>query len=240
MKLRVTAVIDETHDTRTFRLVDNEEGGCQFDYHAGQYLTFRFDNFEGGAIARSYTISSSPCQSDFVSITVKRTVGGVVSNWLYDNLQKGMILRARGAMGSFCYDVERDHSHLFMVAAGSGVTPFLSIIRQFMPSDARGAPVEMSLLVSYRTTRDLIGWQELQAFSTAPRFNLHLTLTGEQDQRFRHGRIDASMLKDVLKGSIAAKTFMLCGPEAMMQTAIAALLAAGVDKAQIRTESFST
>ncbi len=240
MKLRVIAVVDETHDTRTFQMADAEEGGCQFDYHAGQYLTFRFDHFEGGAIARSYTLSSSPCQRDFVSITVKRTVGGVVSNWLYDNLHQDMILRARGAMGSFCYDIEHDHPHLFMIAAGSGVTPFLSIIRQFMPTDAQGAPAEMSLLVSYRTTRDLIGWQELQAFATSPRFNLYLTLTGEQNQRFRHGRIDATMLNDVLKGDTADKTFMLCGPEAMMAAAIAALLAMGVDKAQIRTESFST
>ena len=240
MKLKVVAIIDETYDTRTFRLVDAEAGGCQFDYHAGQYLTFRFDHFEGGAIARSYTMSSSPCQHDFVSITVKRTVGGVVSNWLYDNLREGTVLRARGAMGSFCYDAERDHEHLFMVAAGSGVTPFMSIIRQFMPSDAEGAPAALSLLVSYRTTRDLIGWQELQTFAASPRFNLHLTLTGEKDPRFRHGRIDAAMLNAILAGDVAAKTFMLCGPEAMMQTTIKALLAAGVDKAHIRTESFST
>ena len=240
MKLRVIAIVDETHDTRTFQLADAEEGGCQFDYHAGQYLTFRFDNFEGGAIARSYTISSSPCQRDFVGITVKRTVGGVVSNWLYDNLPRDMILRARGAMGNFCYDVERDHPHLFMIAAGSGVTPFMSIIRQFMPSKAEGAPAEMSLLVSYRTTRDLIGWQELHAFSASSRFNLHLTLTGEKAPRFQHGRIDATLLNTILKGDLADKTFMLCGPEAMMQTSITALLAAGVDEAHIRTESFST
>ena len=240
MKLRVIAVVDETHDTRTFQMADAEEGGCRFDYHAGQYLTFRFDHFEGGAIARSYTISSSPCQRDFVSITVKRTVGGVVSNWLYDNLHEGMILRARGAIGSFCYDIERDHPHLFMIAAGSGVTPFLSIIRQFMPTAAAGAPAVMSLLVSYRTSRDLIGWQELQTFAAASQFHLHLTLTGEQDARFLHGRIDAAMLNALFKGDIAAKTFMLCGPEAMMEMATAALLAAGFDQAQIRTESFST
>ena len=240
MKLRVVAVIDETHDTRTFRFVDAEQGGCQFDYHAGQYMTFRFDNFEGGAIARSYTISSSPCQQDFVSITVKRTVGGVVSNWLYDNLRQGDVLRARGAMGNFCYDAEQDQPHLFMIAAGSGVTPFLSIIRQFMPSNARGAPEAMSLLVSYRTSRDLIGWQELETFARQPHFNLHLTLTGEKDKRFRHGRINAAMLNDILQGDVAGKTFMLCGPEAMMQTAIAALLAAGAEQAQIRTESYST
>ena len=101
---------------------------------------------------------------------MKRTIGGVVSNWLYDNLCKGDVLRARGAMGNFCYDVERDQPHLFMIAAGSGVTPFLSIIRQFMPSDARAAPAAMSLLVSYRTARDLIGWHELEAFAPSTAF----------------------------------------------------------------------
>ncbi len=219
-------------------MVDAEEGGCPFDYHAGQYLTFRFDNFVGGAIARSYTMSSAPRQRDFISITVKRTVGGVVSNWLYDNMRTGMLLRARGAIGSFCYDATRDRAHLFMIAAGSGVTPFLSIIRQFIPRAAEGAPAAMSLLVSYRTTRDLIGWQELQTFAASPRLHLHLTLTGEKDPRFRHGRIDAAMLVDILAGKVADKTFMLCGPEAMMQTSRQALLAAGVDELHIRTESF--
>lgn len=240
MKLRVTAVVEETHDTRTFKMVDAAEGGCQFDYHAGQYLTFRFDHLEGGAIARSYTISSSPRQQDYISITVKRSVDGVISNWLYENLHEGMLLRARGAIGRFCYDAEQDQPHLFMIAAGSGVTPFMSIIRQFMPPATPGAPATMSLLVSYRTTRDLIGWHELETFATSPHFHLHLTLTGEQDARFRHGRIDAAMLDDILKGNIADKTFMLCGPEAMMAMAIAALLDAGVSKTQIKTESFIT
>ena len=239
MKLRVTALVDETHDTRTFQMVDAEQGGCQFDYHAGQYLTFRFDHYTDGAIARSYTISSSPRQQEFVSITVKRTTGGVISNWLYDNLHIGMLLRARGAIGRFCYDAEQDQPHLFMIAAGSGVTPFLSIIRQFIPDGAEGAPATMSLLVSYRTSRDLIGWQELQTFAALPRFNLHLTLTGEKDARFRHGRINAAMLNDILKGEITDTTFMLCGPEGMMTTASSALFDAGVTKTQIKTESFS-
>lgn len=240
MPLRVTDVVAETHDTKTFHLVDAEAGRCQFDYHAGQYLTFRFDNFQGKPIARSYTMSSSPLQEDFVSITVKRTVGGKVSNWLYDNLKVGMVLRARGALGKFCYDSDSDQSHLFMIAAGSGVTPFLSIIRQFMHPKVASPPTSMSLLVSYRTMQDRIGWQELKAFSRKDRFNLYLTLTGEKTADFRYGRIAPNMLAEVVGSSMAGKTFMICGPEAMMRTAIDFLLANGADKKQIKTESFLT
>ncbi|MDE3270308.1 MAG: FAD-binding oxidoreductase [Pseudomonadota bacterium] len=237
MPLRVVSITADTHDTKTFSFVDAEAGGRQFDYHAGQYLTFRFDNFNGKPLARSYTISSSPCQADHVSITVKKTTGGKVSNWVYDNLQVGSVLRARGALGKFCYDPETDQQHLYMIAAGSGITPFLSISRQLMLSHA-SSPQVMSLLVSYRSTQDLIGWQELTQFARQPRFNLHATLTGETHPDFMQGRVNAELLAQVIPQSKAI-TFMLCGPEAFMQTVSDYLIGQGVALANIKLESFA-
>ena len=237
MLLQVIEIVAETHDTKTFKFADAEAGGCQFDYHAGQYLTFRFDNFSGKSIARSYTMSSSPVLKDHVSITVKRTQGGKVSNWLYDNLKVGSVLRARGALGKFCYDAEIDKSHLFMIAGGSGVTPFLSISRHCMLTDAP-LPKTLSLLVSYRTTNDLIGWKELSIFAKSNKFNLHLTLTGEAHPDYFHGRISSEILAKVIPTQKQDITFMLCGPSGMMQTVDAYLLRAGVDISNIKTESF--
>src|SRR4051794_38726778 len=72
MNLRVDRIVDETWDTRTFYLVDADEGGRAFDYTAGQYLTFRFDEVAEKPIVRSYTMSSSPNQDGFSAFTVKR------------------------------------------------------------------------------------------------------------------------------------------------------------------------
>ena len=70
MNLRVDRVVHDTHDTDTFILVDADEGGRAFDYIAGQYLTFRFDDIEAKPIVRSYTMSSSPNQPGFAAFTV--------------------------------------------------------------------------------------------------------------------------------------------------------------------------
>ena len=235
--MRVVNITHDTHDTKTFDFVDAEAGGRQFDYHAGQYLTFRFDNFDGKPLARSYTMSSSPVQTEHVSITVKKTTDGRVSSWLYDNVRVGMVLRARGALGRFCYDPEVDKQHLYMIAAGSGITPFLSIIRQIMLSPP-SAPQHMSLLVSYRTRRDLIGWQELSKFAQQQRFNLHTTLTGEKHPDYMHGRVNADILAQAIPASNAI-TFMLCGPDEFMNTVKDYLLRQGVDQDNIKSESFA-
>src|SRR5690606_3090039 len=112
MNMRVERVIKETHDTDTFVLVDADDGGRVFDYLAGQYLTFRFDDITEKPIVRSYTMSSSPLQPDFSAFTVKRVEGGVVSNWLCDHVKAGSILRARGPIGRFCFDHAKDKKHL--------------------------------------------------------------------------------------------------------------------------------
>lgn len=240
MPLQVSEILAETHDCKTFRFIDAQLGGRQFDYRAGQYLTFRFDDLGGKPLARSYTMSSSPCQKDFVSITVKRTTGGVVSNWLYDNLQPSMVLRARGALGKFCYDAKSDPPHLFMIAAGSGIAPFLSISRQYM-TDNDGAPQTMQLLVSQRTQRDLIAWQELQTFAQHDNYRLYLTLSGERaGPNIFHGRINDRILEQVIGKKLSNTCFMLCGPEQMMQTTRNYLSANGVDDRYIKTESYST
>lgn len=241
MPLRVSEILTETHDCKTFRFIDAQLGGRQFDYQAGQYLTFRFDDLGGKPLARSYTMSSSPCQKDFVSITVKRTTGGVVSNWLYDNLQPSMVLRARGALGKFCYDAANDPPHLFMIAGGSGIAPFLSISRQFVTDDT-GAPQTMQLLVSQRTHRDLIAWQELQTFTQHDNYRLHLTLSGERlaEPATFYGRITDKILEQVIGQKFNDTCFMLCGPEQMMQTTRNYLSTNGVDSKYIRTESYST
>ena len=60
MNLKVSKIVSETHDTKTFYLEDADDGGLVFDYIAGQYLTFRFDTLSEKPIVRSYTMSSSP------------------------------------------------------------------------------------------------------------------------------------------------------------------------------------
>ncbi len=240
MNLRVSAIVDETHDTKTFVLVDADEGGRQFDYDAGQYLTFRFDNIEAKPLVRSYTMSSSPNQKDFIAFTVKRVEKGLVSNWLCDQIKEGDVMRARGPIGKFCYQPTKHREHLIMVAAGSGVTPFVSMLREHSSKlGQQGSPKKMTLLVAYRSQQDLICWQDLLAVKNIPGITVKTTLTREEStEEFLHGRPNPNMLDAVFGSEYANATFMTCGPEEMMNMVVEHCRSKGAPEEQVELESF--
>ncbi len=243
MNLRVERIVDETWDTKTLYMVDAEEGGRPFDYVAAQYLTFRFDDIEAKPIVRSYTMSSSPCEAEYSAFTVKRVEGGRVSNWLCDAVKVGTILRARGPIGKFVYDHAHDSKHLVMVAGGSGVTPFVSILREYAPRlGSPGAPDSMTLLVSYRSLQDLICWKELQEARAFAKVNVHTTLSREDATQdgFWKGRVDDVLLERAIDGTYEKGTFMSCGPQAIMDMTVAHLKARGVADHRIKLESFES
>ena len=241
MNLKVSDIKDETHDTKTFYLVDADEGGRCFDYHPGQYLTFRFDNLADKPIGRSYTMSSSPSESDAVAFTVKKVDPGFISQWLYDKLKIGDTLRARGPIGKFCFDHTIHEKHICMVAAGSGVTPFISALREFAPQLTKPKmPHKMTLIVSYRSTKDLICWDLLTDIKKFPGIEIHCTLSREKAEGFYEGRIDDALLEKVLKGKYENTTFFTCGPQEMMDLVEKHVFAHGVAEKNFMIESFAS
>jgi glycine betaine catabolism B len=243
MNLKVIKVIEETHDTKTFVMVDQDEGGRPWDYWAGQYLTFRFDTIGEKPIVRSYTMSSSPNQGETCAFTVKRVEKGLVSNWLCDHVKVGDTLRARGPIGRFIYEPEKDESHLVMVAAGSGVTPFISIMRQYAHSLGQPlAPQKMTLLVSYRSRDDLIVKDDLDALAQIKNCNVIITLSRDPSapSTFLQGRIQPDMIARAVDHNFKHCTFMSCGPTAIMNLTAETARLNGVPDNQIKTESFES
>ncbi len=241
MNLKVTRLVEETWDTKTLYLEDAEEGSCPFDYIAGQYLTFRFDDIAERAVARSYTMSSSPSQKGFAAVTIKRVPKGLVSNWLCDQVQVGSVLKARGPIGKFVFDSALCRPHLLMVGAGSGVTPFISIMREYADKLGQaGAPREMTLLVAYRSREDLISWKEIEELRRVPGVRIVCTLTREdmRSEGFLYGRPDEAMLAQVFEGNYADSTYMTCGPDAMMHLVVDFVKRQGVPAEHAMMESF--
>jgi ferredoxin-NADP reductase len=242
MNLRVLEVMRDTPDTVTIKMVNAEDGIVAFDYKAGQYLTFRFDDLDVKPIVRSYTLSSSPCQTDHIAFTVKAVEDGHVSHYLTEKIQAGDVLRARGPIGRFCFDHKIFSSHLVMIAAGSGVTPFLSIMREYKDRLGQpGAPTHMSLLVSYRSVQDIIGRELIQELKAIPGIQIGVSLSREdrRSEGYLHGRIDSDMIINFV-GALGSKTYMSCGPQLLMNTAMETLKAQGVDSQHIHVESFDT
>lgn len=119
-RLRVDAVIEETADARSFVL-----SGADFAMRPGQFLTVR-----AGDVARCYSLSSAPGEP--LKITVKRTPDGYGSHWMCSSLAEGTELDVLAPAGVFT--PSSLDSSLLAFAAGSGITPVMSIIRAVLTS----------------------------------------------------------------------------------------------------------
>lgn len=120
-ELTVADVIAETADACS--LVFEES----FPYRPGQFLTLRIPSDRTGSVARCYSLCSSPDVDEHPAVTVKRTPGGFASNWICDNAKPGTTFEALAPAGIFTPgSLDAD---LVLLAAGSGITPIMSIIK---------------------------------------------------------------------------------------------------------------
>lgn len=125
MTLLLATIVQETHDTKTLRFLVPRERRLQAK--PGQFLTFQWI-VEGRRVMRSYPVSSSPARVAFVEITPKRVENGCVSTFLHEQAKAGLTVEATGPYGQFCFD-ETLHRNVVLIAAGSGITPMISILR---------------------------------------------------------------------------------------------------------------
>lgn len=243
MNLKVTKIFEDNPSTKTLYLEDAEEGGVQFDYNPGQYLTLRFDSLAEKPVVRSYTMSSSPCEKKAVALTVREVEDPFVSRSLCRDYKVGDVIRARGPIGRFCYEPEKDHKHLVMVAGGSGVTPFVSIAREFAPSLGQpGSPEELTLFVTFRSDKELMCWETIKNLQGKDNIQIVVTLSRQEQlpegSSFVKGRVNEALMDEVLQGSYEGKTFMTCGPTALMNMMTSHVRSKGVAEEYIKQESF--
>ncbi|MFI5714325.1 2Fe-2S iron-sulfur cluster-binding protein [Nocardia sp. NPDC051750] len=125
--LRVAQVIAETTDASSLVFEVPEQAREKFAYQPGQFLTLRIPSDRTGSVARCYSLASSPFTDDLPKVTVKRTKDGYGSNWLCDNVKPGDELEVLPPSGVFTpKDLDDD---LLLCAAGSGITPVMSILK---------------------------------------------------------------------------------------------------------------
>ncbi|TIN90583.1 MAG: hybrid-cluster NAD(P)-dependent oxidoreductase [Mesorhizobium sp.] len=225
-------VIEETPDVKTF--VFTSPTDRMFCFSAGQYLLMHL-KIEGTAVTRSYSVSSPPTRPLDIQITVKRTPGGLVSNWLHDNLRPGDEIEIEGPLGSFNLD-DLPYEKLLFLSGGSGITPVMSMLRALTD---RATDQDISFVHSARTQGDIIFRRELDAL--ASRFpNVRVNcVCSQEDPNWSGptGRIDSRMLLTLVP-DLRDRTVFACGPEAYMKAARACLDAIGVAESRYRQESF--
>ncbi|MGW9131839.1 2Fe-2S iron-sulfur cluster-binding protein [Streptomyces sp. NPDC055681] len=210
-------------------------GGRELPYKPGQFLTLRVPAPDGW-VARCYSLSSTPDdpsapggpEGSRPTVTVKRVPGGIASNWICDRLRPGDRVDALAATGRFTPGP--GHSDLLLFAAGSGITPAMSILR------ARAREGGKAVLVyANRDERSVIFAAELRRLAETYPDRIQVvhwleTLQGLPDV----GRL-AALARPWAAGADLA---MLCGPAPFMRAAADALARLGMDRSKVLTEEY--
>lgn len=232
--VRCVKVIEETWDVRTFCFMSEQP--VMYFFKPGQFVTLELE-IDGKPIMRSYTISSSPSVPYSFSITVKRVPGGLVSNWLHDNLSESNELAVHGPVGVFnCIDYPAEK--VLLLSGGVGITPTMSMARWWFDTNA---DVDMAFVHSARTPRDIIYQRELDHMaSRIGNFNLHLICESIENGQAWHGYrgyLDASKLEMIAPDFMEREVFC-CGPGPYMKAVKNLLESKGFDMSRYHEESF--
>jgi glycine betaine catabolism B len=233
LNLRLSEIWQETASTTSLRFVSEDRYLPPFQ--AGQYINI-FVEINGIRTSRPYSISSQPNQTGYYDITVRRIEEGFVSNYLIDETKIGDIFQSTAPAGQFHYNSLFHGDDLVFIAGGSGITPFMSMIREVADKDLQR---KIHLIYGSRTEDDIVFKSELEERSSRHHNLTVSTVISEPSEGYDGvtGFITADLIKE-LTGSIKDKTFYVCGPEAMYSFVLDELNKLGVPKRQVRVEVF--
>jgi ring-1,2-phenylacetyl-CoA epoxidase subunit PaaE len=210
-----------------------------FRFAAGQHLTLRAD-LGGVDVRRSYSICAP--EGEALRIAVKRAPGGLFSAFANDVLRQGHRLDVMAPMGHFTLRRDVHAPHYLGVAAGSGITPLLSLIATALAGDERA---RFTLIYGNRASSTVMFRDELASLKDRylERFNLVHVLSREpQDIELLHGRIDRAKADALFERWVPVTHVdgaFLCGPDEMMEAVRASLVAHGLADERIRIERFA-
>ncbi|WP_068021216.1 ferredoxin--NADP reductase [Nocardia mexicana] len=225
--VRIVRVVRETPDAVSLVLAPDSEHADRFAYRPGQFLTLRIPSDRTGSVSRCYSLSSAPHEGGPLQVTVKRTRDGYGSNWLCDNAVEGMSLDALPPAGLFVpASLDTD---LLLFAAGSGITPMLSILKSVL---ARGAG-HCTLVYANRDERSVIFARELAGLAATHPGRLRVVHWLESVQ----GLPSAEQIAELTRPWCGREVFV-CGPGPFMDVVGAAMAVLGVDRKHVHIEKF--
>jgi ferredoxin-NADP reductase len=230
---RVVELVEETAQTTSIVLEPADWPG----HDAGQHVDVRLTAEDGYQAQRSYSIASGP-EDEHLVLTVERLDDGEVSPYLVGELRPGDDLELRGPIGGYFVWNQSLAGPLLLIAGGSGIVPFRSILRH---RSATGSDVAVRLLYSARALDDVIYRDELAEFATAGNgVDVSFTLTREwpEDWTGHRGRIDGKLLDEVSWPAANMPLTYICGPSGFVESASGTLVGGGHDPRRIRTERF--
>lgn len=230
----------ETEDAVSIAFAVPSELADDFTFIPGQYLTLRA-SIDGAEQRRSYSICAGLDDGE-LRVAIKRVPGGAFSTMANTMLRQGDIIEVMPPQGRFGVTPGVTRTYLG-IAAGSGITPILSILKSVL---AREPQSRFVLLYGSRSTAGILFREQLEDLKDRHMGRLvvqHILSREQQDVAALNGRIDGDRLRLLLPGLIAPTAIdhaFLCGPDTMIDAATTALTGLGVPAARIHSERFTS
>ncbi|MCC1483894.1 1,2-phenylacetyl-CoA epoxidase subunit PaaE [Winogradskyella immobilis] len=238
--IKVVDIYKETKDCSVVSFAIPDDLYDKFTFTQGQYLTLQ-TKINGEDVRRSYSLCSSPLDNQW-KVAVKQIQGGVFSTYVNTELKQGDTLGVMQPSGNFFVEVDKTSSKNYIAfAAGSGITPMLSIIKTHLLSEPNST---FKLFYLNRTVKSIIFKEEIEELKNQffERFQVFYFLTKEQrDIPFLNGRFDKEKLEVLTKTFIDVEDTsdcFICGPQSMIFLIRDHLEEKGLDKDKIHYELF--
>jgi len=245
-KLKVLAIEHPIKEATTITFDVPSNLYESFNYYPGQHLIIKFI-VNGEEARRSYSLNSCPFKEEALQVTVKRVKGGLVSNFVGDHLKVEDELEVMIPQGRFFADIKEDaYKTYFLFAAGSGITPIISILKSVLIASPNSAVnlfygnANQSTIIFKNKLDELMKQypERLQIVHTLS--NPNVWSTWEQ-WKGRKGRIDAEAVEWFITNHppIAQSTeYYICGPGAMNVGVRNTLISLGIPKELVHIEQF--
>lgn len=240
--LKVKDVIRETSQAVSLEFEIPENLKSEFSFKAGQYITIR-TTIDGKEVRRAYSLCTPPTDKTF-KVTVKEVKDGTFSVIANNKLKPGDMLEVHPPEGKFIFEPLNDnHPHNYAAfAAGSGITPVLSILKTALQEEKYSRFV---LVYGNKSPDDTIFFRELLELQMEhpDRLFIEFVYSQTKEDEAHYGRIDDSTVNYVIKNRFQDTNFTrfyLCGPEGMINHVTDVLLKNNIEKDKILFELFNT
>ena len=237
--LKVKDIHRETDKAVTISFIIPENFKSIFLFKAGQYITLK-SKLDGQEIRRDYSLCSSP-KSGELKVAVKEVKDGTFSSYANKVLKVGDHLEIAPPKGRFVFEPNDSKTkNIALFAAGSGITPVLSIIKCALEEEIHS---KIILVYGNKTTQDTMFLNELLELQHqySSRFSIQFVFSQADEDNAVFGRIEKSTVNYVMKNKykhIDVDAYYICGPEQMIHTVKAVLTEHGIEEDRIHFELF--
>lgn len=237
--LALVSTVEEAADTKSFFFQHPASGKIRFK--PGQFINIGV-RIDDKPHYRAYSISSLP-EEELIKLTIKRVEGGLVSNWMIDQLKVNNPVTLHSIAGAFNIIDQPPAEHIVFISAGCGVTPVMSMAKYILAHKETGVK-SIQFIHCARDRENIIYHDEILSLEKnhpdfCAFFYLSTAMPDQVASSYRMGRLNGAFLHSHLKNIINNCSVYLCGPMEFMEMVKEELMEIHFDPARLFHENFT-